>query len=448
MVPCVLFFWLPAIDTAARESDYGGYLCNDLQLTAGAPYTFPDEFSRYELRFALHADLKPNDRVRIFSEAWLRGIWEFPAEYTDADWSAANPFSYENLFPLEIELRETYADLYSFIFQNLDLRIGRQRIAWGTAEQVSVIDNLNPDDLYNFWEFGSHTASEALKLNWYGSFFTVESVYIPVFRPALLHDDISSFMNSAIPDLSPLELSQLTVNFLLPGKALMENAALGFRLNMSFIGWDMAVSYIYGRQDFPAPTEITIDWDTPGVSVDVTVKNEYPRHHIVGIDLAGEFIGLGIWGEAALFLPDYTTVTDKTLIGFGLSSDKAKPYLKASAGLDYTFPFGLYTNIQYVHGLSFENSRGMLEDYFLFGLEWKLFNEGLKIGPLGLALEVDDFGDFINSWALVFNPELNIYPMDSVELGIGFRWVDGRNGTTFGLNNGANELYLKGKFSF
>jgi len=41
----------------------------------------------------------------------------------------------------------------------LDIRIGRQRIAWGTADKLNPTDNLNPDDLEDIFDFGKHLDS-------------------------------------------------------------------------------------------------------------------------------------------------------------------------------------------------------------------------------------------------------------------------------------------------
>ena len=65
-----------------------------------------------------------------------------------------------------------------------------------------------------------------------------------------------------------------------------------------------------------------------------------------------------------------------------------------------------------------------------------------------MALEVDDLGDLAGSWGLVLNPELNLYPVDAVQLTAGLRWFAGEPGTTFGGQKDAAELYIKMAFSF
>ena len=439
-----------AAPLGAQQHILGGSLSGDYRLTVGEDFDPANSvFNRGLLKLELYADLNPNEKVHVFLDSWLTAAWHFPAGFTDAEVDADNPFDYEDLLPLEIVMREAYADLYGFPHSSMDVRAGRQRIVWGTAEQVSVIDNLNPSDLEDFWDFGRRLPSEALKISWYTRLFTLEGVYLPLFRPAVLPEQMFERMQSAVPDLSaPLVLTSLVMDYTLPGADPWKNASLGTRLSLSLLGWDLGLSYIYGRQDFPALATIigTIDGAAPNVEIDI--DNSYPRRHIAGLDLVGELLGLGLWAEGALNFPDHTVVTDMTGVGGGVTEEDAELYFKACAGLDYTFARGAYLNLQYAHGLAFENSREELQDYLLAAVEWEVLDGRLKLGPLAVALELDDPKEFADSWALVVNPELTLKPFDSAEISAGLRWIEGREGTTFGLSKEESEIYLQGTFSF
>jgi hypothetical protein len=433
----------------AQQHLVGGSLSGDFRLTVGEQLDIADGvFNRGLLKLDLYADLNPHEKVRLFLDSWLTAAWDFPAALTDVAFEADNPFDYEDLLPLEIVLREAYADLYGFPHSSMDLRAGRQRIVWGTAEQVSVIDSLNPSDLEDFWDFGRRLPSEALKISWYTRLFTLEGVYLPLFRPAVLPEQMFQRMQSAVPDLSPLVVTDLVMDYTLPGTDPWKNASAGARLSVSLLGWDLALSYIFGRQDFPAPAEITATWVIPPTDVRIEIDNHYPRRHVAGLDLVGELFGLGLWAEGALFFPDCTVVTNTTTVGGGISEEDAEHYFKACAGLDYTFCFGPYINVQYAHGLAFENSRDQLQDYLLAAVEWEVLNGLLKLGPLAVALEVDDPAELADSWGIVVNPEVSIKPFDSAEISAGLRWIQGREGTTFGLNKEESELYIQGTFNF
>jgi len=449
-LPIALLLLAASAAPLGAQHVLGGSLSGDYRLTVGEDFDLANTvFNRGLLRLNLYADLNPNEKVRVFLDSWLTAAWYFPGGFTDAVVNADNPFDYEDLLPLEILLLEAYADLYGFPHSSMDVRAGRQRIVWGTAEQVSVIDNLNPSDMEDFWDFGRRLPSEALKISWYTRLFTLEGVYLLLFRPAVLPEQMFERMQSAVPDLSaPLVLTSLLMDYTLPCADPWDNTTMGARLSLSLLGWDLGLSYIFGRQDFPAPATITGSFDGGAPNVEIDIDNSYPRRHIAGLDLAGELFGLGLWAEGALYFPDHTVVTDMTEVGGGVTEEDAELYFKACAGLDYTFAFGPYLNLQYVHGLAFENSREELQDYLLAAIEWEVLNGFLKIGPLAVALEVDDPKELANSWALVVNPELSLKPFDSAEISAGLRWIQGKEGTTFGLNKEASEIYLQGTLSF
>jgi len=58
-----------------------------------------------------------------------------------------------------LQLREAYLDLNGLLHSSIDIRIGRQRIAWGSADRLNPSDNLNPQEFEDFWDFGRHTPS-------------------------------------------------------------------------------------------------------------------------------------------------------------------------------------------------------------------------------------------------------------------------------------------------
>ena len=196
-------------------------------------------------------------------------------------------------------------------------------------------------------------------------------------------------------------------------------------------------------------TTIVLADPGPPAVADVAVRLEYPRLHVASLDLAGELFGLGVWAEAAGFFPaGAALVTDATGAGGARSEEPLEPYWKAVIGLDYTFPGGPYLNLQAAHGLFAENRREALNDYLLLALEWKVLRDRLKLGPLGVVLELDDLERPGESWAIALSPELSLHPADGVELALGLHWVEGREGTTLGARRADRELYLRGRFSF
>jgi len=426
----------PAVACQEEGLRWGGSLSSDLRLGVGDDFSFADSvFSRKELRLDLHMDANPGKRVHLYAETWLRA-WGFPEAVSKLSQLA----SIDTLVPLGIELREAYVDIYGFLFDFMDLRVGKQRIVWGTAEKISIIDNLDPYDLEDPWDFGRHLASDALKLTCYWDALTLQAVYIPVFRPARIAE------GSPLLDGFPSDYD-VHLSFALPGRDPSENAVLGLRASIRALGWDISLSYILGRDDLPVAARAV---GQLGMPPRIDVDLDYLREHIVGLDVAGELLGFGIWGELAFFIPEAVTLlTDMSAFpGMAREELETQWYLKGVAGMDYTFSNGIYVNLQYARGFPFEHSRNELGNYFLFGFEWRVFNNFVKIGPIGFAFEADDFGRLSDTWAFVLNPELSFYPVDNAEITLGVRWIEGERGTTLGLEKDSNELYIKGKFSF
>ena len=218
------------------------------------------------LRLDLHLAAQPSERLRLFAEAALKAQG-LPGTLAALDDLA----SLEVLAPMDFELVEAYADVHGFLLPQLDLRLGRQRIVWGTAERVSVVDNVNPLNLEDPWDYGRRLASDAVKLKAYFSVLTLEAVYVPYFTPALLPADASSAVS--MPDGLPA--APVSFTFGTPGDGLWQNATLGARLAATVGGWDLAASYLYGRQSLPAAAKVTVLPD-PALEVELG----YPRQHV------------------------------------------------------------------------------------------------------------------------------------------------------------------------
>jgi hypothetical protein len=226
----------------------------------------------------------------------------------------------------------------------------------------------------------------------------------------------------------------------------------GFKVAKNFWGYDLSLSYFYGRDYLPLVNSVNfIPVDTLGM-VDVSMEFIYPRIQVFGMDMAGALGKVGIWVEGALFFPKKVEMTtDITGLGMGALRSTAlnnKPYIKYVVGADYTFKNGWYINGQYLHGFIHERGGDMLGDYFVFAVEKRLLNDKLKIIPIGGGVEIKDFSDIKNNYALIFVPEVTYFPFDNAEINFGFRILEGKETTTFGGVKDNDEVYLRVKYSF
>jgi hypothetical protein len=424
------------------QVDIGGYIQTDIRMQTSGD----NIFSWNENRLDLTLGANPSGDAHLFSELWLLN-YGFPQVNSSSDLTDGDKIS-----PWNLDLRETYIDLYGFLLDDLDLRIGRQRIAWGTADKLNPTDNLDPDDLRDVWDFGRHLGSDALKATYYLGDLTFTGAFIPIFKPAVLPTGDWAAALSPPMELPPgLTPGSLTGNIAIPENNIENSSVGGMKIATTILNYDLSLSYIYGRDDLPLAKSITfIPVDTLG-TVDISTELVYPRMQIVGTDMAGALFSVGIWAEAAMFIPDKTVMTtDLSAMGMGVQESTMldDPFVKYVVGADYTFKNGIYINGQYLHGFIHERGSDNIEDYFMFVMEWKLFDDKLKIAPIGGGIEIKDFKEIEDNYALIFSPEITYHPVDNADVVLGARIIDGKESTTFGKVKAGDDIYLKVKYSF
>ena len=403
-------------------------------------------FQEYHLE--LQADVKPTDSARFHAEVWLRSFGLATSVTT-----ANDLFSVGTVAPVTVDLREAYFELSGFIFDNVDLKVGRQRIAWGTADKLNPTDNVNPLDLTDPWDFGEHLGSDGAQLTVYAGGLQITGLAVGLFTPAVLPSGpwASALMPSAVQAPPGMTLGTVTANVSLPGATLADSITAGLRVKGNLLGYDLSLSYLYGRQSLPIIDSAAITSPVLPVA-DVAADLVYPREQIFGADMAGSIFGVGVWAEAAVFLPEKITLTtDLSALGEGVFQSTAlddTPYLKYIVGADYTFPGNVYLNGQFLHGLFDEVGAANLEDYFSIDLEWRLFDDKLKLTPLSFLLEVKDWSNVANNYAILAAPSLTFHPMDNAEIVIGFHWIQASSSTMFGVLSGKNEVFVHTRYSF
>ena len=425
------------------EVDITGYVYTDNRV-----FLEDNRFYWNENRLDLKIDAEPSAGAHIYSQLWIRGFG-FPEATTSSDLMEREKSKAQ---PWDMVLWEAYLDLYGFLVPDLDIRIGRQRIAWGTADKLNPTDNLNPDDLEDVWDFGRHLGSNGIKISYYFRDYTLSAVYIPVFTPAVL--PISEWAQALSPPMDlPPGLNQVrSEDVIVTPESNLKNSIAALKIAKNLRGYDFSLSYLYGRDDLPLATSVTIaPADTEG-TVNASTKLIYPKMQVVGLDVAGAIGNVGIWAEAAVFFPEAVEMTmDLTSVGMGITTLTAlddEPYIRYVVGGDYTFKNGLYVNGQYLHGFIHERGKGSLGDYFVFGVEKKMLQDKLEIAPIGGGLEVRDFSDIGGNYAVILGPEVTYLPRDNAEINVGFRMLEGKSTTTFGRVKDNDEVYVKIKYSF
>jgi len=408
-----------------------------------------------ETRLALKPGLKITDRSKFYSEVWLRNIG-LPNAVKSSDL-----YNKGIVDPINIEIREAYVQVIGFLTKNLDLKIGRQRITWGTADKLNPTDNLNPYDLEDILDFGRHRGSDAINLIYYPiPELSLQGIYIPFFRPVNM--PVGIFANALNPSMElPLgmTLKETSDTLLTPKYNLKESSSAAFKLQCMVKGVDFSFSYIWGHDGLPIVTRNTfIPVDTLG-GVNIRSQLSYTREHIFGFDLSTSFAGLGFWTEASLTLPEKNVVMSTDLSAlYPLSPEpviidstllkKSSPYLKFIIGCDYIFKEGSYLNFQYLHGFFHERGNDNMNDYFFLRYEKKFFNDKLCIAPVSGAFIVSDWKKVKNNYAIAYIPQVSYKATDDVEIALSAAFFDGKGDNMFANLSDYNMFMFKLKYDF
>ncbi len=273
----------------------------------------------------------------------------------------------------------------------------------------------------------------------------------------------------------------------------IENSQVGVRISGRALNIDMAISYYYGRFGIPTP-----NWaiQKPNGLVEVGVM--WPRMQVLGFDFAGtidKLGGMGWWVEGGVFFPQEITYgaydglaagqwdpvtfarnpASGQYEGYSIGypeKDRAvvvpsTPFVKLTAGVDYSFNKKLYGNLQYVYGFIDEFGAGRqfyarpnaalgdparaearIGHYLVAGADLKLFHDQLLFRFFG-AFKIPQVGDVDPHFTAVLFPQVVWAVWDATELSLGSFVFLGPSDSKFGdPAAGATELFLKAKFTY
>ena len=385
-----------------------------------------------ENRLQIQLEATPAENLHFYTELRLRGLG-FPQVHSLEDLQGAHK---DPVYPWSLEIREAYADLYDFGLSGLDVRIGRQVIAWGTADKINPTSNLSPYDFEDFFDFGAKLGVNALRATYTRDPWSLEVDLVPVFTPATLPPAGWSAGFLGFPGATAGIPLHLRVSIPSPE---IQNTQLGLKLSTTLLDWDLSLSYYRGFDGLPLPDTLLMTPNPPALQVHL----RYPKIQVVGADVAGALGSVGLWAEAALFVPeDFVQQAP-----WGLDTVLQDPYLKAVIGGDYTFRGGLYVHAQYVHG--FLHERGdSLHDYLVARLEKKFHNDELTLAPLGVAATVGDWDDVGHHYGIAWIPEVKYTPTDNLELRLGAFVLHGEGANLFAALKEHDEVFFRVKVSW
>jgi hypothetical protein len=507
----------------AVEVKFGGQIASDIRYrlngeeipsgTGAAP--FPSQqrllrygFSRNENLIKGQLTLSIGQKVKAVADVDF--VWYGYSDIHDID----SETLHEKVDPYRLEAHAAYVDIYKLL-PHLDLRMGRQVVVWGTADKFNPTNNLNSLDYSDPLLFGKALANQMIRFDynpWQDIIIT--AVWVPVFRPAQLprtaplaltqvyrpapvqEDDIRATLGNLAVIQNP---QQVQVAAMMPDTSI-QNSQVGLRIagRIPKIDTDVSLSYYHGRFGIPTPSFVV-----NGKGGLVTAYVMWPRMDVLGFDFAGaieKLGGLGYWIEGAVTWPQHVTYgiyndafgghdpitfNDMNQINIPYTESGKRPtvipdtpFVKLTAGFDYSFNKYLYTNVQYVHGFIDEFGNGKtcfattttvggpircesrLGEYLVLGADLKFFSDALLIRFFG-AFKLPHIDDQPLPYAYgglpagsmpftaVLFPQIAWAVWDATELSIGAFVFLGDRASKFGdPSTGASEIFAKAKFTY
>jgi hypothetical protein len=264
-------------------------------------------------------------------------------------------------------------------------------------------------------------------------------------------------------------------------KTNFKNSQFGARAKFKAGPVDFSASYYYGRFCFPvaytAVADVLTQGNVPPPSKFVTDNEEldaskyanvryvaeiiYPRMQVVGLDLAyssdNQWVP-GFFAEAALIFPERVDfgleafLDGNSILRHKNGNVSSTPFIKATAGMDWSYRDWFYINLQYVRGFFDEfNDMYGLHNYLVFATEFKFKQNEVQLRFAG-AFNGDDL-------SAVFYPQLTWIVAPSVELVGGYMHflgetqsntpLDYASKSKFGMKaNGRNVAFFRAKVTF
>ncbi len=270
-----------------------------------------------------------------------------------------DPATEEYRSPWRGEVLEAYG---VFDGPSTDVTLGRQRIAWGTADGRSTIDRINAVDFRD--PIGNARTSArwpswAARIEQSTPFGILEGVWLPIGRDRRLPEEGSPWETDALASLRAAQTMGLQLD--LDNPDVHEG---GVRFSHYGEGFDWSVAVFDGQTDFPLPALQTADR--------VVLKPERITTWNASVAVGR---AKSTWRGEVAYTPNFP-------LGLGQVSDLTQ----AIVGWDRTFFSDLYVNVQlFVDGFSdadeewggtFAVTNSFFDDATEAGVRGQLLNEG------------------------------------------------------------------------
>lgn len=276
--------------------------------------------TRMQLRYEHHTQ-----GFSVYAEGRFRWNGVFMG---DPPYSQAARDAYEFAF----DLREAYVQVP---WAGFDWSLGWQQVVWGKADQLRILDQINPLDLREFVLLDMKDYRKPipmLRLNGMVRQWETELLYVPTFTPIDFAKPGSEYAFQLIPNVPGVrELPSASYD------NVGERGQAGMRLSRSFEGLDLSLVGLYTRDSIPVLSQ-SLEADLLGPYVGL--RKQYHRFFMAGTSFAAPVSGSTVLRGEFYYIPAKTFMLKDAGLSDGL---ERRGEVAAMLALDYTYGNWLFS---------------------------------------------------------------------------------------------------------
>ena len=392
-------------ETLRDRLDVTGYVKNETALRLYSPRQFSK--SQNWLQAEIEFELTDWAELTILGRSMFDPVNHLETNIEDFRTSPIDRLEAGNSF--QAELRELYLDV---LYEDFDIRLGRQQIVWGESIGLRILDVINPQD---FREFILNDFIDAriplwgLRVDYTLSDWTFEGLWLPDFEANRPADEGSEFQFRNVPVQALRSAHQ-------PEDWRLSDSEVGFRITRFLRNMDLSVNYLYSWSDFPVPF---LDPNT------FRFEPRHERFHLIGGSFNYAFDVFVIRGEGGLRLGEHFVSAD---LPESYYSIRQREFLSYVLGLDWTVHDNLMANVQFFQNVVFNAPGDLVNESVENAVSLFLVSDFLHetLHPQLLVLYGINFGD------LLIRPQIRYDFSDYVSATIGADFFTGSRSGLFG----------------
>ncbi len=390
--------------TLRDRLDVTGYVKNETALRLHSPHQFSK--SQNWLQAEIEFELTDWAELTILGRSLFDPVNHLETNIEDFHTSPIDRLEAGDSF--QAELRELYLDV---LYEDFDIRLGRQQIAWGESIGLRILDVINPQD---FREFILNDFIDAriplwsLRAGYTLRDWTFEGLWLPDFEASRPADQGSEFQFRGVPASALRAVHQ-------PEDWRLSDSEVGFRVTRFMRNMDLSLNYLYAWSDFPVPFR---------VSNTFRFEPRHERFHLIGGSFNYAFDVFVIRGEGGLRLGEHFVSGDP----HDRDGIRQREFLSYVLGVDWTVSDNLMANVQFFQNVIFSAPGALVGESVDNAVSLFLLSDFINetLHPQFLVLYGINFGD------LLIRPQVRYDFSDYVSATIGADFFIGSRSGLFG----------------